>query len=97
VVLSDVGTAADALSVTPTDGPITHCDATVVHDPRSIRDHLVVQAWSLWWTQLTEEGGWLLQVVDEAGEGIATAANQVELSRGGLAGQHRRPPPGQEP
>jgi hypothetical protein len=35
----------------------------------------VVQARSLWWTQLTEEGGWLLQVVDEAGEEIATAAN----------------------
>jgi hypothetical protein len=32
-----------------------------------------VQARSLWWTQLTEEGGWLLQVVDEAGEEIATA------------------------
>jgi hypothetical protein len=26
----------------------------------------------LWWTQLTEEGGWLLQVVDAAGEEIAT-------------------------
>jgi DNA-directed RNA polymerase subunit RPC12/RpoP len=106
VLLSDGGTAAEALSVTPTDGPATiaHAeaatltvtahdataqtvnaqgipgadqvgDATVVRDPRMIRDHLVVQARSLWWTQLTEEGGWLLQVVDEAGEEIATAAN----------------------
>jgi hypothetical protein len=46
-------------------------DATVVPGPRIIRDHLVVQGRSLWWTQLTGEGGWLLQVVDEAGEEIA--------------------------
>lgn len=46
-----------------------------VRGPRRIIDHLVVQGRSLWWTQLTEEGGWLLQVVDEAGEEIATAAN----------------------
>jgi hypothetical protein len=46
-----------------------------VRRPRRIIDHLVVQGRSLWWTQLTEEGGWLLQVVDEAGEEIATAAN----------------------
>jgi hypothetical protein len=46
-----------------------------VRGPRRIIDHLVVQGWSLWWTQLTEGGGWLLQVVDEAGEEIATAAN----------------------
>jgi cytoskeletal protein RodZ len=50
-------------------------DATVVRGPRIIRDHLVVQARSLWWTQLTDKGGWLLQVVDEAGEEIAIAAN----------------------
>jgi hypothetical protein len=43
--------------------------------PRRIIDHLVVQGRSLWWTQLTEDGGWLLQVVDEAGEEIATAAH----------------------
>jgi hypothetical protein len=43
--------------------------------PRRIIDHLVVQGRSLWWTQLTEEGGWLLRVVDEAGEEIAIAAN----------------------
>jgi hypothetical protein len=43
--------------------------------PPRIIDHLVVQGRSLWWTQLTEDGGWLLQVVDEAGEEIATAAN----------------------
>jgi hypothetical protein len=43
--------------------------------PRRIVDHLVVQGRSLWWTQLTEGGGWLLQVVDEAGGEIATAAN----------------------
>jgi hypothetical protein len=42
-----------------------------VRGPRRIIDHLVVQGRSLWWTQLTEEGGWLLQVVDEAGEEIA--------------------------
>jgi hypothetical protein len=48
-------------------------DATVVRGPRIIRDHLVVQACNLWWTQLTEEGGWLLQVVDGAGEEMATA------------------------
>ena len=30
-----------------------------------------MQGRSLWWTQLTGEGGWLLQVVDEAGEEIA--------------------------
>jgi hypothetical protein len=46
-----------------------------VRGPRRIIDHLVVQGRSLWWIQLTEEGGWLLQVVDEAGEEIATAAN----------------------
>jgi hypothetical protein len=46
-----------------------------VRGPRRIIDHLVVQGRSLWWTQLTEEGGWLLQVVDEAGEEIATAAH----------------------
>jgi hypothetical protein len=46
-----------------------------VRGPRRIIDHLVVQGRSLWWTQLTEDGGWLLQVVDEAGEEIATAAN----------------------
>ena len=50
-------------------------DATVVRGPRIIRDHLVVMGRSLWWTQLTEEGGWLLRVVDEAGEEIATAAD----------------------
>jgi hypothetical protein len=50
-------------------------DAAVVGDSRIIRDHLVVQGFHVWWTQLTEEGGWLLQVVDEAGEQIATAAN----------------------
>jgi hypothetical protein len=49
--------------------------ATVVPGPRIIRDHLVVQGCHVWWTQLTEEGGWLLQVVDEAGEEIATAAH----------------------
>jgi hypothetical protein len=43
-----------------------------VRGPRRIIDHLVVQGRSLWWTQLTEEGGWMLQVVDEAGEEIAT-------------------------
>jgi hypothetical protein len=26
---------------------------------------------SLWWTQLTEGGGWMVQVVDEAGEVLA--------------------------
>jgi hypothetical protein len=46
-----------------------------VRGPRRIIDHLVVQGRSLWWTQLTEEGGWLLQVVDGAGEEIATAAH----------------------
>jgi hypothetical protein len=46
-------------------------DATVIRGPRIIRDDLVVQGRSLWWTQLTEDGGWLLQVVDEAGEEIA--------------------------
>jgi hypothetical protein len=50
-------------------------DATVVRGPRIIRDHLAVQGRHVWWTQLTEEGGWLLQVVDEAGEEIATAAH----------------------
>jgi hypothetical protein len=47
----------------------------VIRGNRIIRDHLVVQGRSLWWTQLTEEGGWLLQVVDEADEEIATAAH----------------------
>jgi hypothetical protein len=46
-----------------------------VRGSRHIIDHLVVQGRSLWWTQLTEEGGWLLQVVDEAGEEIAMAAH----------------------
>ncbi len=41
---------------------------TVISGNRIIRDHLVVQGRSLWWTQLTEKGGWMLQVVDEAGE-----------------------------
>lgn len=44
---------------------------TVISGNRIIRDHLVVQGRSLWWTQLTEKGGWMLQVVDEAGEEIA--------------------------
>jgi hypothetical protein len=47
-----------------------HSDAA-----RRIIDHLVVQGRHIWWTQLTEDGGWLLQVVDEAGEEIATAAH----------------------
>jgi hypothetical protein len=46
-----------------------------VRGTRRIIDHLVVQGRHIWWTQLTEEGGWLLQVVDEAGEEIATAAH----------------------
>jgi hypothetical protein len=46
-----------------------------VRGPRRVIDHLVVQGRHVWWTQLTEEGGWLLQVVDEAGEEIATAAH----------------------
>jgi hypothetical protein len=46
-----------------------------VRGPRRIIDHLVVQGRHIWWTQLTEGGGWLLQVVDEAGEEIATAAH----------------------
>jgi hypothetical protein len=46
-----------------------------VRGPRRIIDHLVVQGRHIWWTQLTEDGGWLLQVVDEAGEEIATAAH----------------------
>jgi hypothetical protein len=46
---------------------------TVVRDPRIIRDHLVVMGRSLWWTQLTEEGGWMVQVVDEAGEVLAVS------------------------
>jgi hypothetical protein len=50
-------------------------DATAVRGPRIIRDHLPVQARSLWWTRLTEEGAWLLQVVDGAGEEIATAVH----------------------
>jgi hypothetical protein len=48
---------------------------TVIRGNRIIRDHLVVQGRSLWWTQLTDEGGWMLQVVDEAGEEIATAVH----------------------
>jgi hypothetical protein len=50
-------------------------NASVVQGPRIIRDHLVVQGRHIWWTQLTEDGGWLLQVVDEAGEEIATVAH----------------------
>lgn len=46
-----------------------------VRGPRRVIDHLVVQGRHVWWTQLTEDGGWLLQVVDEAGEEIATAAH----------------------
>jgi hypothetical protein len=38
---------------------------------RIVRDHLVVGQ-SLWWTQLTEEPAWMVQVVDEAGEMLAT-------------------------
>ena len=49
--------------------------STGARGPRRIIDHLVVQGRHIWWTQLTEEGGWLLQVVDEAGEEIATAAH----------------------
>jgi hypothetical protein len=126
VVLSDGGTATDALNVAKADGPtaiahaqpatltVTAHDATVsieahaevaegvgeapaptvearsgaamaqartegrsagARGPRRIIDHLVVQGRHIWWTQLTEEGGWLLQVVDEAGEEIATAAH----------------------
>lgn len=40
--------------------------------PGSSRDHLVVVGRSLWWTQLTEEPAWMVQVVDEAGEVLAT-------------------------
>jgi hypothetical protein len=78
-VAEGVGEALDATAQTVNAHGIPGTDqvgdATLVRGPRIIRDHLVVQARSLWWTQLTEEGGWLLQVVDEAGEEIATAAN----------------------
>jgi hypothetical protein len=121
VVLSDGGTASDALSVAKTIAHAEPATLTVTaHDasvsvqahaevaegvgealdataqtadahgipgadqvggrhrrpwPRIIRDHLVVQGRSLLWTQLTEEGGWLLQVWDEAGEEIANAVH----------------------
>ena len=61
-------------------------DATVVRDPRIIRDWLVVVGrlleWtplgghlpgltrSLWWFQLSEQPTWLVLVVDEAGQPI---------------------------
>jgi hypothetical protein len=76
-VAEGVGEALDATAQTVNAHGIPGADqvgdATVVRGPRIIRDHLVVQACNLWWTQLTEEGGWLLQVVDGAGEEIATA------------------------
>jgi hypothetical protein len=45
----------------------------------------VAQGRHIWWTQLTGDGGWLLQVVDEAGEEIAAAAHHdpVEARRRG--------------
>jgi hypothetical protein len=46
---------------------------TVIRGDRVIRDHLVVMGRSLWWTQLTEEGGWMVQVVDEAGQDRVSA------------------------
>ena len=56
----------------------TAFDATVrIEEPpaaRTIRDELVVLGRSLWWTQLTDEPTWMVQVVDEAGELLATGA-----------------------
>jgi hypothetical protein len=41
------------------------------HGPRHTTDQLVVMGRSAWWTQLTEEGSWMVQVVDDAGEVLA--------------------------
>jgi hypothetical protein len=64
----------EARSDTATLQARTEGRSSGVRGPRRIIDHLVVKGRSLWWTQLTEEGGWLLQVGDEAGEEITTAA-----------------------
>jgi hypothetical protein len=75
---SDTIVHAQTATVTVTAHDVTvrtETQATGFRGPRRITDKLVVQGGSLWWTQLTEEGGWMLQVVDEAGEEIATAAH----------------------
>jgi len=133
VVLSDSGTASDALRVAKTDGPATiaHAgaatltvtahdataqtvnahgipgadqvgDATVVRGPRIIRDQLVVMArllvWtpltghlpemsrSLWWTQLSEQPTWMVEVADEAWGLIDSG-----IKAGPAGGRLRRP------
>ena len=55
-----------------------------VRGPRRITDHLVVMGRSLWWTQLTEEPAWMVQVVDEAGEVLNTGIgnDQIEALAG---------------
>jgi hypothetical protein len=57
---------------------------TGARGPRRITDHLVVMGRSLWWTQLTEEPSWMVQVVDEAGELIDTGIgyDQIEALAG---------------
>lgn len=55
-----------------------------VRGPRRITDHLVVMGRSLWWTQLTEEPAWMVQVVNEAGEVLDTGIgdDQIEALAG---------------
>jgi hypothetical protein len=53
----------------------TDASGPAVRAPRRITDHLVVMGRSVWWTHLTEDGGWMVQVVDEAGEVLAIATN----------------------
>ncbi len=77
-VLADRGTSTDTITVVrtvgiPTTGQVGN--PTVTRGARVIRDQLVVMGRSLWWTQLTKEGGWMVQVVDEAGEVLAVSAN----------------------
>jgi hypothetical protein len=100
IVLTDRGTGADTLTVTRTDSSdvfvhaqpaeviATAVDPTVEveesHDGRTIKDQLVVMGRSLWWTQLTEEPTWMVQVVDEVGEVLAVGVgdNQIDALAG---------------
>jgi hypothetical protein len=88
ITLSDSGTGTDTITVTRTVGfdavvvaetaeaaataPALDVAVDKGRGARIVQDHLVMMGRSLWWTQLTEEPAWMVQVVDEAGEVLAT-------------------------
>jgi hypothetical protein len=95
IARSDRGTATDTVTVTRTVGfeavvyaEIAEATGTALapdvgvgegRGARIVRDHLVVVGQSLWWTQLTEEPAWMVQVVDEAGEVLATGVGTATI------------------